>query len=375
MKRIFAGILSAVLTVGGFTASASHAQGEDGAAQALEQAVTEPDQAFDGVAQERGGESAVEGAVGAKEASPVLTPEAPRPPAVPEVPETPLVKPGDTMSCPSKDYFEDGKGGLMFLTPIGWVMAPFLGIAQLIDNARFNRCVGKAQKEMAVYKRTLLARQGDAYVVEMGYSKATVGQLRAAGFAVQIADDGRDCLIAADGSPVNETRAMYILIGIAKGRDALVRRMKEEGDDHIIPGSDDIGVIAATVKEIRQEGYEVEIDEMAEYRFVGKGETATYFRGTWDTVKRIHTARRIRPGLERFKRDPAAFEVVWCAYRSVGGELQYDACPLRATVGEIRGAGFNFTMNGEGVYSITDLMGGARNTEEVLRLVVGRRGS
>ncbi|MBI4349344.1 MAG: hypothetical protein HY553_21070 [Elusimicrobia bacterium] len=162
--------------------------------------------------------------------------------------------------------------------------------------------------------RRRMAAQGDAYRMPHCFSYfdsdcipiATVGELRAAGFRLEVTGQNEFRLTGADGrvrTGYDELEPVFKRLWLKGEAQATRERMAREGDAYRIPycytafGSDCFAI--PTVAELRAKGWRVEVGDDNEFRLVD--ERGRVLTGS-DEMKPVLTGEAPQPraGLRRF---------------------------------------------------------------------------
>lgn len=306
----------------------------------------------------------------------------------PARPSAPAGEPERPRSCFKEDVWDDGKGGLIWATPLGILELLSALVEGGVQEASYASCRGsyeerlaRYKKELAQWRRSELIARGNDLVISLGWKdQVTVGELRGAGYAVEVLDDGEFRLTGNGRIATGDEEISRVVRDMRTGE--MVRRsrqkMAEEAENFVVfPHSDperngaSIEAAAAAVGELRALGYEVRLLDDGRYSFIGNGGELTGPNEIRPVLQEF-AKRRMQERLKRYAGEGASYEASSCPLRGENGKTEETSCELRATVAEIQGARFSFGMAADGGLIISR-DGRVYSIEGALKIVVRGR--
>lgn len=307
----------------------------------------------------------------------------------PARPSVPAGEPERPRSCFKEDVWDDGKGGLIWgIPPLAMLKLLSALLEGGAQEASYASCRGdyeerlaRYKKELAQWRRSELIARGNDLVISLGWKdQVTVGELRGAGYAVEVIDDG-EFRLTGNGRIATGDEEISRVVGDMRTGDRVRRsrqRMAEEAENFVVfphPAPErngkSIEAAAATVGELRALGYEVRLLDDGQYGFIGNGGELTGPNKIRPVLQEF-AKRRMRERLKRYAGEGASFEASFCPLRGKNGKTEETSCELRATVAEIQGARFSFGMAVDGGF-ILSRDGRAYSIEGALGIVVRGR--
>lgn len=275
--------------------------------------------------------------------------------------------PTQPQACIKEDVWDDGKAGMgwvvgIIIPPLGLIMLIMALIRDSYESAKYNSCQADYPKNLAKFKQELfqwrryeLQKQGDAFTLHLDWKyQVTVGELRAAGYAVEVLDDG-EFRITGNGRTATGAHEIAVIVAQIK-LDELLRRTRQRISDDginflVFPSpkpsrlweTKSLEAPAATIGELRAAGYELELDNEGNYRL------GDAYR--WDKVEAILKTvanGRLQERLKRYAAEGKNFVVSYCPLEGRDGKTVETACELRATVAAIEAAGFEVSATSAG---------------------------